>query len=203
MVATVFRCFGSGDPLYEAYHDREWGRPVTTERGLFQKVCLEGFQAGLSWQLILRRREALVAAFAGFDPDVLAGWGADEVASALDAEGMIRSAAKVRMVVTNAIATLLLREGHPGGLAGLVWEHAPTGRRPAPRGFGDIPALTLESTALAKALKRSGFSFVGPTTVYALMQADGLVNDHLHRCPVRAEVERERREATRARKERA
>jgi DNA-3-methyladenine glycosylase I len=191
------RCFGDGDPLYEAYHDDEWGRPVTTERGLFEKVCLEGFQAGLSWSLVLRRRDSLRAAFAGFDPDALAGWGEAELAAALDAPGVIRSPAKVAMVVSNARACVELRE--TGGLSQLIWSFAPRGRRAAPRSFADVPAVTPESTAMAAALKRAGFRFVGATTCYALMQADGLVNDHVAACPVRRAVELERRVASSAR----
>ena len=189
------RCFGDGDPLYEAYHDEEWGRPVTTERGLFEKVCLEGFQAGLSWSLVLRRRAALRTAFAGFDPDVLAGWSEAQVAATLDAPGMIRSRAKVAMVATNARACVELRAA--GGLADLIWSFAPPGRRAAPTSFAEVPATTPESTAMAAALKKAGFRFVGATTCYALMQADGLVNDHVARCAVRAAVEAERRAARR------
>ena len=184
------RCFGDGDPLYEAYHDDEWGRPVTTERGLFEKVCLEGFQAGLSWSLVLRRRDALRAAFAGFDPDVLARWSEAKVAKALDAPGIIRSRAKVAMVAKNARACVDLRDA--GGLEVLIWSFAPTGRRGAPKSFADVPAFTPESTAMAKALKKAGFTFVGATTCYALMQADGLVNDHIAGCSVRTAVEAER-----------
>ena len=188
------RCFGDGDPLYEAYHDDEWGRPVTTERGLFEKVCLEGFQAGLSWSLVLRRRASLRAAFADFDPDVLARWGERQTARALDAPGVIRSRAKVAMVATNARACVDLRDR--GGLAELIWSFAPTSRRAAPKSFAEVPATTVESTAMAAALKKAGFRFVGATTCYALMQADGLVNDHIARCSVRAAVEAERRSTT-------
>ena len=188
------RCFGDGDPLYEAYHDDEWGRPVTTERGLFEKVCLEGFQAGLSWSLVLSRRASLRAAFADFDPDVLARWGERQTARALDAPGVIRSRAKVAMVATNARACVDLRDH--GGLAELIWSFAPTSRRAAPKSFAEVPATTMESTAMAAALKKAGFRFVGATTCYALMQADGLVNDHIARCSVRAAVEAERRSTT-------
>ncbi|HVU71841.1 MAG TPA: DNA-3-methyladenine glycosylase I [Mycobacteriales bacterium] len=189
------RCFGDGDPLYEAYHDDEWGRPVTTERGLFEKVCLEGFQAGLSWSLVLRRRASLRDAFAGFDPDALVGWGDRQIDTALEAPGMIRSRAKVSMVVTNARACVDLRDA--GGLAELIWSFAPPGRRAAPKRLADVPAITEESAAMAKALKKAGFRFVGATTCYALMQADGLVNDHVAGCAVRAAVEADRRAAAR------
>jgi DNA-3-methyladenine glycosylase I len=193
MTSDGSRCFGDGDPLYAAYHDDEWGRPVTTEQGLFEKICLEGFQTGLSWRLILGRRESLRAAFAGFDPDVLVGWGEPELAVALDFPGVIRSAAKVKMVVTNARATVALRD-EPGGLTAAVWAHAPA-QDTTPASWGDVPAVTNFSTELAKTLRRKGFKYIGPTTAYALMQADGLVNDHLAGCPVRDAVEAERHAA--------
>jgi DNA-3-methyladenine glycosylase I len=176
------RCFGDGDELYAAYHDQEWGVPVRSEQGLFERICLEGFQTGLSWRLILGRREQLRAAFAGFDPDVLATWTDDDLARAIEAPGVIRSAAKVRMVVRNAIATVGLRE--EGGLAELVWSHAPE-PGPVRETWVDLPGFTGESTALSKVLRRKGFSFVGPTTCYAMMQACGLVDDHLSTCLVR------------------
>lgn len=185
------RCFGGGDPLMAAYHDTEWGRPVREERALFEKVCLEGFQAGLSWRTVLVRRDALRAAFGDFEPAplaALAASGEDAVDDLLSAEGMLRNRAKVRAVLSNARALLALHEARTT-LADLVWAHRPVAG-PAPRTLADVPATTPESTALAAALRRAGFSFVGPTTCYALMQADGLVNDHLARCPVRADVER-------------
>ncbi len=183
------RCFGDGDPLYAAYHDDEWGRPVTTEQGLFEKLCLEAFQAGLSWRIVLGRRETLRAAFEGFDPETVAGYGEQDLARVMAADGVIRNGAKISAAVTNARAALALRDG--AGLAALVWSFAPP-EASAPVRWADIPAVTEASTALAKALKRSGFRFIGPTSAYALMQADGLVDDHLTDCPVRAEVQAQR-----------
>ena len=177
------RCFGTGDPLYERYHDEEWGRPRRTEQELYERICLEGFQAGLAWITVLRKREALREAFAGFDPDVVAGM---DVEPLLQDARLIRSRAKLAACVTNARATVALRAG--GGLPDLVWAAA---EHPSPAydGWTDVPGWTPASKALATTLKRAGFSFVGPTTVYALMQACGLVNDHLTTCPVRDEVE--------------
>ena len=180
------RCFGEGDPVYEAYHDEEWGRPRLTEGELYERLCLEGVQAGLSWRLVLGRRQAYRQAFAGFDPDVVAGYDEAVVARLAADPALIRSRRKMDMIVTNARATLALREA--GGLPALVAACAPPDR-PAPASPADVPASTHESTALARALKRAGFTFVGPTTAYALMQAVGIVDDHLAGCPVRAEVE--------------
>jgi DNA-3-methyladenine glycosylase I len=180
------RCFGDGDPLYERYHDEEWGRPVHDERGLFEKLSLEAFQSGLSWITILRRRETFRAAFANFDPERVAAFGARDVERLLADPGIIRNRAKVDATIANARATLALREADER-LADLVWDHRPH-PRPAPASFADVPATVPESAALARLLKRRGFRFVGPTTLYALMQACGLVNDHLAGCPVRDEV---------------
>ncbi|HEV8153162.1 MAG TPA: DNA-3-methyladenine glycosylase I [Solirubrobacteraceae bacterium] len=180
------RCFGDGDPLYERYHDEEWGRPVHDERGLFEKLSLEAFQSGLSWITILRRRETFRAAFANFDPERVAAFGARDVERLLADPGIIRNRAKVDATIANARATLALREADER-LADLVWDHRPR-PRPAPASFADVPATVPESAALARLLKRRGFRFVGPTTLYALMQACGLVNDHLAGCPVRDEV---------------
>ncbi len=188
------RCFGEGDPLYEPYHDVEWGRPVRDEQGVFERLCLEAQQSGLSWRLILSRRDGLREAYAGFDPERLARFGERDVERLLGDVRVIRNRRKIEAVITNARATLALREADMP-LHELVWEHRPAGRRRAPRGWDDVPALTEESKALAKTLKRAGFAFVGPTTLYAGMQAIGVVNDHLAGCPVRAEVERERRSA--------
>jgi DNA-3-methyladenine glycosylase I len=174
------RCFGEGDALYEAYHDQEWGRPVTTEQGLFERICLEGFQAGLAWITVLRKRAALREAFQGFDPRRVAGM---DVTPLLEDPRLIRSGAKLAACVRNAEATLAL----DGGLAGLVWQHRYDG--PAHRTWAEVPARTEASTRLAKDLKRHGFVFVGPTTAYAMLQAVGVVNDHLGTCPVRADVE--------------
>jgi DNA-3-methyladenine glycosylase I len=181
------RCFGDGDPLYEAYHDEEWGFPVTDERGLFERLCLEGFQSGLSWITILRKRDAFRAAFAGFAPDAVARFGADDVERLLADAGIVRNRAKIEATVANARATVDLRDGGTP-LDEVVWAHRPE-PMPAPTSFADVPAQLPEALALAKALKKAGFRFVGPTTVYAAMQACGLVNDHLATCPARPSVE--------------
>jgi DNA-3-methyladenine glycosylase I len=181
---TGTRCFGDGDPLYERYHDEEWGRPQTSERALYEKICLEGFQAGLAWITVLRKREALREVFAGFDPEQVAEL---DVEPLLADARLIRSGPKLRACVTNARATLALREH--GGLPALLWSAAQV-PSPAYAAWSDVPATTPASTALAKRLKGAGFAFVGPTTVYSLLQACGLVDDHLTTCPVRDEVER-------------
>jgi DNA-3-methyladenine glycosylase I len=181
------RCFGEGDPLYERYHDEEWGRPRRDERALYEKLCLEGFQAGLSWITVLRKRAALREVYAGFDPDAVASFaGIDDL---LTDSRLIRSRAKLEACVRNARATVGLRAA--GGLPELLWSAAEL-PSPAYDAWTDVPPSTPTSAALAKQLKKAGFTFVGPTTVYSLMQACGLVNDHLTGCPVRAEVEAER-----------
>ncbi len=177
------RCFGDGDELYEGYHDLEWGRPRTDEQALYEKVCLEGFQAGLAWITVLRKREALREVFAGFDPERVAEL---DVAPLLDDARLIRSGPKLRACVTNARATLALRDA--GGLPALLWETAQV-PSPAYAHWSDVPAATPQSAALAQRLKRAGFVFVGPTTVYSLLQACGLVGDHLLGCPVREQAE--------------
>jgi DNA-3-methyladenine glycosylase I len=184
-------CFGAGDPLYERYHDEEWGRPVRDERGLYEKLCLEAFQSGLAWITILRKREAFRAAFADFAPERVARFGKRDVARLLANTGIVRNRLKVDAAIANARATVELRDG-PKPLPQLIWDHAPTGRTKAPRSWSEVAPLTPESTALSKELKHHGFRFVGPTTIYALMQACGLVNDHLAGCRVRAHVERAR-----------
>jgi DNA-3-methyladenine glycosylase I len=188
------RCFGDGDPQMERYHDEEWGFPVLSERGLFERMSLEGFQSGLSWRVILRKREGFRAAFAGFDPDAVARFGDDDVARLLADEAIVRNRQKIEATLANAHATVALRETGET-LDGVIRAHAPAGRRKAPAGWGDVPATSPESTALARELKRRGFRFVGPTTLYALMQACGLVNDHHAGCPVRPAVEKARRAA--------
>jgi DNA-3-methyladenine glycosylase I len=169
-------------PDYAAYHDTEWGRPVHGEDALFERICLEAFQSGLSWLTILRRREGFRTAFAGFRAaEVAAFTDADRERLLADA-GIIRNRAKIDAAVANARAVLALG----GGLDALVWSHAPDpDGRPAPRTLADVPAVTPASTALAKELKNNGFRFVGPTTAYALMQACGLVDDHLADCHAR------------------
>jgi DNA-3-methyladenine glycosylase I len=183
------RCWGSDDPLYQRYHDEEWGRPVTDERGLYERLCLEGFQSGLSWLTILRKRAGFRAAFADFDPEQVARFGPRDVERLLADPGIVRHRGKIEATIQNARATLALRAaGTP--LHELVWSHRPDPSRPAPESWDGWPSTTPESTALSKLLKKHGFRFVGPTTVYAAMQACGVVNDHLASCHVRAEVER-------------
>ncbi len=182
------RCWGSSDPAYAAYHDEEWGRPVLDERGIYERLCLEGFQSGLSWLTILRKREAFRAAFAGFDPEKVASFGKREVGRLLGDAGIVRHRGKIEAAIANARGTLALREtGTP--LEELFWSHRPD-PRPAPRSFAELAAQTPESVGLAKALRQAGFRFVGPTTVYAAMQACGLVNDHLAGCPARGPTKR-------------
>jgi DNA-3-methyladenine glycosylase I len=163
---------------------------VRDERGLLERICLEGFQSGLSWLTILRRREAFRRAFAGFDPELVAGFGDGDVERLLGDAAIIRHRGKIEATIANAQATVALRETG-GGLAELVWAYRPA-RRHAPRSRGDWLASTPESRALARELRRAGFRFVGPTTAYAAMQACGVVNDHLAGCVVREAVERER-----------
>jgi DNA-3-methyladenine glycosylase I len=183
----VSRCFGDGDPLYEAYHDDEWGFPVTDERGLFERLCLEGFQSGLAWITILRKRPAFREAFAGFEPDAIARFDGADVERLMGDAGIVRNRAKIEATIANARATVDLRDGGIP-LSELIWAHRPE-PRPAPKSLADMPAQLPEAAALAKALKRAGFRFVGPTTVYAAMQACGLVNDHVKTCPVRPRAE--------------
>ncbi len=180
------RCAWAGEGLLRAYHDEEWGRPVTDERGLFERLSLEAFQSGLSWTTIVAKRDGFRRAFARFDPEVVARFGAADVERLLADAAIVRNRAKVEATIANARALVALREaGQP--FARLVWSHRP-GPRPAPRALDDVPAATPESKALAKALKARGFRFVGPTTAYALMQAVGVVNDHVEGCFVREEV---------------
>ena len=183
------RCWSTADPAYVEYHDREWGRPVTDERGLYERLCLEGFQSGLSWLTILRKRPAFRGAFAGFDPEVVARFGAADVERLLADAGIVRHRGKIEAAIANARATLALREAGTT-LPQLVWSHRPIDGG-APRTAADWQASTPKSTALSKELRAAGFRFVGPTTVYATMQACGVVNDHLADCIVRDEVERE------------
>ncbi len=177
------RCpWALGTPDYLAYHDDEWGRAVHGERELFERLSLEAFQSGLSWVTILRKRPAFRAAFAGFEPDVVAAYGPADVERLLADPGIVRNRAKIAATIANARAVLDL----DGGLDALLWSFAPDGTgRAAPQAVGDVPAITAESTALAKALRSQGFRFVGPTTSYALMQAVGMVDDHLAGCVAR------------------
>ena len=177
------RCAWAGStPDYLAYHDEEWGRPVRGETALYERFTLEAFQSGLSWLTILRKREGFRAAFAGFDADVVAGYGEDDVERLMADPAIVRNRAKVRAAVANARAVRALRDR--GGLDALVWSFAPAARPQRLAAGSDVPAVTPESTALAKALKAHGFVFVGPTTAYAAMQACGLVDDHVAGCHV-------------------
>ena len=187
------RCWESPDAAYNRYHDEEWGRPVVDERGLYERFCLEGFQSGLSWLTILRKREAFRAAFAGFDPERVAEFAEPDVARLLDDAGIVRHRGKIEAAIANARAVLALRAaGRP--LPELVWSYRV--ERPAPRSRRDWQAATPESVALSKELRRAGFRFVGSTTAYAAMQACGVVNDHLATCPARAAAERARAAVT-------
>jgi DNA-3-methyladenine glycosylase I len=183
------RCWTSKDPLYVAYHDNEWGRPVTDERGLLERLCLEGFQSGLSWLTILRKRENFRAAFADFEPEGVAGFGERDIKRLLGDSGIVRHRGKIEAAIANARGTLALRE-QGTSLEELAWAHRPSRHR-SPRAPKDWQSTTPESVALSKELKRVGFRFVGPTTVYSTMQACGIVNDHLVTCHVHGEVERE------------
>jgi DNA-3-methyladenine glycosylase I len=190
------RCFwGGSDADYARYHDEEWGRPVGDDRRLFEKLCLEGFQSGLSWLTILRKRENFRKAFAGFDPAKIARFGEKDVQRLLGDAGIIRHRGKIEATIKNAKAMVELAE-REGSLAAFVWRHEPPkAGRPERMTREALVAMTTcpESVALSKALKKRGWGFVGPTTVYAFMQAMGLVNDHLEACAWRKAVEKERR----------
>jgi DNA-3-methyladenine glycosylase I len=174
------RCWwATSAPAYIAYHDEEWGRPVHDDRALFEKFSLEAFQSGLSWLTILRKREHFRAAFAGFDIERVAAFGEADVERLLGDVGIVRNRSKIEATIANARAALELDVG----FGELLWSFAPP-RRTRPRTEAEVPASTPESTAMARELKRRGFRFVGPTTAYALMQACGLVDDHLDGCLV-------------------
>jgi len=176
----VDRCPWAGSaPEYVAYHDDEWGRPLHGEAALFERLTLEAFQSGLSWLVILRKRPAFRTAFAGFDVDAVAGFGEADVARLLGDAGIVRNRAKIDAAIANARA---VRDAVPEGLDELLWSFAPPGPRVRPRTMADVPAVSPASTAMAKELKRRGFRFVGPTTAYALMQATGMVDDHVSTC---------------------
>lgn len=166
------------DPLLTEYYDAEWGMPVFGETELFERLSLEAFQSGLSWLTVLRKREAFRAAFDGFDPERVAAYDEADVERLLADPGIIRNRLKIAATVRNAGAVLRLREEHTTGLGGLIWSYMPE-RSPAPERDEQVPSVSPESRALAKELKRRGFSFVGPTTVYALMTATGIVDAHL------------------------
>jgi DNA-3-methyladenine glycosylase I len=175
------RCpWGASTPDYVTYHDDEWGRPVRGDRLLYERLTLEAFQSGLSWITILRKREAFRRAFGGFDPAVVASYDERDVERLLGDAGIVRNRAKIEAAVANARRVVEL----DGGLTDLLWSFAP-GPLPAPETTADVPAVTPESTAMAKELRRRGFRFVGPTTAYALMQATGMVDDHLATCHAR------------------
>ena len=168
--------WASVDPLLRDYYDTEWGMPVRDERGIFERISLEAFQAGLSWATILRKRPAFRAAFDDFDPDTVAGYGPEDEERLLGDPGIVRNGAKITATIRNARATVKLRD--KGGLADFVWSFRPEDT-PRPRRIGDIPTRSPESEALAKALRKQGFVFVGPTTMFALMEAIGIVDTHL------------------------
>ncbi|MFP7365886.1 DNA-3-methyladenine glycosylase I [Corynebacterium callunae] len=164
------------DSLLREYYDHEWGMPIRDEQGLFERISLEAFQSGLSWSIILRKRENFRAAFAQFHPDKVAEFGEEDIASLLENPGIVRNRRKILATINNAQATQRLRE--KGGLVELVWSFKPS-HTPQPRSLAEIPTQSAESLALSKALKREGFSFVGPTTMFALMEAIGMVDTHL------------------------
>ncbi len=184
----VARCpWGASDDEYRSYHDIEWGRPVIDDRAVLERLCLEGFQSGLSWLTILRKRDGFRRAFARFDPEQVAGFGTDDVTRLLHDGSIIRHRGKIEATIGNARSVLSMWEGGES-LAGLVWSFQSDAD--PPRRLADVPAVTDNSKALAKELKRRGFRFVGPTTAYAAMQAMGVVNDHLIGCVAREPCQR-------------
>lgn len=186
------RCWwGQGDEQYERYHDTEWGFPQGDDHRLFEKICLEGFQSGLSWLTILRKRENFRLAFAGFDPKVVAVFGDTDVERLLGDAGIVRHRGKIEATINNAQRAMEMVDEH-GSIAAYFWSYEPQRRVPP----SEIPATTEVSVALSKDLKKRGWKFVGPTTAYAFMQAMGLVNDHLEGCYVREDIEQARRAFT-------
>ena len=188
------RCFGDGDPLYERYHDVEWGRPVSDDRRLFEKISLEGFQSGLSWLTILRKRDNFRAAFAGFEIEAVARFNKRSVERLMGDAGIVRNRAKIEATINNARRCLDLVV-ETGSLAAYVWSFEPgPGSRPRRLTWAALTKIRAspEAVALSKDLKRRGWTFVGPTTMYAFMEAMGLVNDHLEGCHRRPQTERER-----------
>jgi DNA-3-methyladenine glycosylase I len=168
--------WAAADPLLRDYYDTEWGLPVRDEHGLYERISLEGFQAGLSWATILRKRPAFRAAFRGFDPDAVATFGPADVERLMQDAGIVRNRLKIQAAITNAKATIALRDD--GGLVDFVWQFQPEST-PSPTSHEQIPTTSAESIALSKALRKKGFAFVGPTTMYALMEAIGMVDTHL------------------------
>ncbi|WP_283431910.1 DNA-3-methyladenine glycosylase I [Neorhodopirellula lusitana] len=172
-----------GDPLYQKYHDEEWGIPVTSDRTLFEKICLEGFQSGLSWLTILKRRENFRTAFANFEFVEIAGWSAKQVDRLVLDASIIRHRGKIEATINNAARAIEMQEAE-GSLSDFFWQFQPASDS-IPTLFADVPAITEESTLMSKELKKRGWKFVGPTTCYAFMQAMGIVNDHLLGCSFR------------------
>ena len=175
------RCFGVGDALYEQYHDTEWGVPVHGDTELFERITLEGAQSGLAWITVLRKRENYRAAFANFDPAVVAEYTEHDVERLMADPGIIRNRLKIASTITNARALVAMQQ-QGESLDEVFWSYAPKRRPKAPATWAEVPSSTPESAALAKDLKKRGFVFVGPTTMYASMQACGLVNDHIKGC---------------------
>jgi len=174
------RCPWGEDPAMIAYHDTEWGRELRGDRELFERMSLEAFQSGLSWLIILRKRERFREVFAGFDPEMVAAFGDADVARLLDDAGIVRNRQKIEATISNARTLLAL----DGSFSDLLWSFAPP-PKPAPKSYAEVPATTPDSVAMAKSLKQEGFRFFGPTTAYALMQATGMVNDHIEGCVAR------------------
>lgn len=174
------RCSWTGDdPEYVRYHDEEWGRPLHGDRALFEKMSLEGFQAGLSWITILRKRPRFREVFAGFEPGAVAAFDESDIERLIGDAGIVRNRAKIEATIGNARLVQAMAEGE---LDALMWSFAPPPVSPRPRSMADVPAVTPESEAMSKALRKRGFRFVGPTTMYALMQSAGMVDDHLEGC---------------------
>jgi DNA-3-methyladenine glycosylase I len=178
----IIRCEWAGDdPLMVAYHDDEWGVPCRDDRELFALLLLEGFQAGLSWSTILRKREAFLRAFAGFDPETVAVYGPDDVARLMADAGIVRNRLKIESAISNARAHLAIQD-ELGSFSDFIWRFAPDGAPSRPSSLAEVPATTAESDAMSKELKRRGFRFVGSTICYAFMQSAGLVDDHVAGC---------------------
>lgn len=174
------RCAWVGDdPEYRRYHDEEWGTPLHGDRALFEKLSLEGFQAGLSWITILRKRPRFREVFAGFEPEAVAAFGQPDIERLMADAGIVRNRAKIEATISNG---RLVTTMAPGELDQLLWSFAPPRGRARPHALADVPATTAESNALSKALRKRGFRFVGPTTMYALMQSAGMVDDHVVGC---------------------
>ena len=176
----VARCAWVGDDAeYRRYHDEEWGRPLHGDRALFEKLSLEGFQAGLSWITILRKRPRFREVFAGFEPEIVAAYGPDDFDRLMADAGIVRNRLKIDATISNARLLTQMKEGE---LDALLWSFAPAPGRPRPTSFAEVPASTPESISASKTLRKRGFRFVGPTTMYALMQSSGMVDDHVTGC---------------------